>query len=92
MLTISIIFFEEPARADDVENVSYVERGFIRILAAAFQLPRFLIQKTLNGPPVLGTVDGAITGAFYTVAELSGGVFDIARGTVPYAKYLIFFA
>jgi len=91
MLAIAILFFETAARADDVENVSYVERGFVRILGAAFQLPRYLIQKTFNGPPILGTVDGVITGAFYTVSELTGGVFDIARGTIPYAKYLIFF-
>lgn len=79
------------AEAGDVENVSYVERGFIRILTAAFQIPRYLVYKTVNEPIGLGTIDGALTGTFYAVAELSGGLFDIVRGTVPYAKYLVFF-
>ena len=78
--------------AGDVQNINYIERGFSRILTAAFQLPIYLVQKTLSGPPLVGTLDGAVTGAFYTVSSVTGGVFDIARGAVPYGKYLIFFA
>ena len=76
--------------ADDVQNISYIERGFFRIFTAAFQLPRYLIHKTLTEPPLVGTLDGAVTGAFYTVSYVIGGAFDIARGAVPYAKYLVF--
>lgn len=78
--------------ASDVENINYIERGFFRIFTAAFQTPVYLIQKTLTGPPVIGTVDGVVTGTFYTLSSLMGGAFDIARGAVPYAKYAIFFA
>lgn len=77
--------------ADDVQNVNYVERGFFRIFTAAFQLPRYLVEKTLNEPPPFGTLDGALTGTYYTVSAVVGGAFDIVRGTLPYAKYLIFF-
>lgn len=89
----ALVFFTQisGAEAGDVENVSYVERGFIRILTAPFQIPRYLVSKTLNEPIGLGTIDGALTGTFYAVSELSGGLFDIVRGTVPYAKYLVFF-
>lgn len=93
-IIVGIIFFASPPNlyADDVQNINYVERGFLRILTAAFQLPIYLVQKTLAGPPIVGTVDGALTGAFYTISSVTGGAFDIARGAVPYAKYLIFFA
>jgi len=77
--------------AGDAQNISYMERGIYRILTAAFQLPRYLIQKTFTGPPILGTVDGALTGTFYTISSVMGGAFDIARGVVPYAKYMVFF-
>lgn len=89
--TLLFFFWLPASEAGDVENVSYVERGFVRILTAAFQIPRYLVYKTLNEPIVLGTVDGVLTGTYYAVAELSGGLFDIVRGTVPYAKYLLFF-
>lgn len=91
-LLVCILFFTSlpSLYADDVQNVSYIERGFFRIFTAAFQLPRYLIHKTLTGPPIVGTLDGAVTGAFYTVSSVVGGAFDIARGAAPYAKYLVF--
>lgn len=75
--------------ANDVQNINYMERGFFRILTAAFQLPRFLVYKTMSGPPLVGTVDGVLTGTFAMVSSLMGGVFDIAKGTVPYGKYAL---
>ena len=91
---LGIFFFGSPSSvcADDVQNINYLERGFFRIFTAAFQLPIYLIQKTLNGPPIVGTVDGALSGTFYTVSSVVGGTFDLARGAAPYAKYLIFLA
>ena len=86
-----LVLMLPPAYAGDVENVSYVERGVQRIFSAAFQLPIYLVKKTFNGPPLLGTLDGALSGTFYTVSSLIGGTFDVVRGTIPYAKYLVFF-
>ena len=74
------------------ENVDHLSNGFFRILTAAFQIPRYLLQKTLNEPIGLGTIDGALQGAYYAVAEVSGGALEMVRGAAPYAKYLIFFA
>ena len=88
-----IFFTPAPAvLADTNEDINYVSRGFFRILTAAFQLPRYLLDKTVNEPIGLGTIDGALSGTYYTVAELSGGAFDLLRGVAPYAKYLVFFA
>lgn len=91
---LEIIFLILPGRlyAGDVQNINYLERGFFRIFTAAFQLPIYLIQKTLNGPPIVGTIDGVLTGTFYTISSVTGGAFDLARGAIPYAKYLVFLA
>lgn len=93
-LVIGMIFFA-PAPAvwaDTNEDINYLSRGFFRILTAAFEFPRHLLYKTVNEPIVFGTIDGALSGTYYTVAELSGGAFDLLRGAAPYAKYLVFFA
>lgn len=77
--------------ADDVQNVNYVERGFYRILSGPFQLPKELLQRTFSGPLIVGTVDGALTGTVSALSSVMGGLFDIVRGTIPYAKYGPFF-
>lgn len=93
LLLFLFLFLTAPSCvwADDVQNINYIERGFNRILTGVFQLPVYLVRKTLAGPPVFGTLDGAVQGTFYTISTLTGGLFDIARGTVPYGKYMLFF-
>ena len=93
LLAVTLVFLipHPGLYADDDTNFAYISRGFFRILTAAFQIPRYLLYKTLSEPIGLGTVDGALTGAYYAVAELSGGALDIARGAAPYAKYMVFF-
>ena len=73
--------------ASDDSNFYHMSNGFLRILTAAFQIPRYLVYKTLTGPPGLGTIDGALSGTFYAVSQVSNGAFEMARGAVPYAKY-----
>lgn len=91
LLIFSLWTFPREVYAGDDENFSYIGRGFFRILTAAFQIPRYLLYKTVSEPIGLGTIDGVLTGAYYAVAEVSGGALDIARGVAPYAKYLVFF-
>ena len=77
--------------ADDVQNVNYVERGFYRILSGPFEIPKQLFQRTFNEPLLIGTVDGALTGTVSALSNVLGGLFDVVRGTLPYAKYGPFF-
>ena len=84
------LFFSGPTLyADDNSNFTYIGRGFSKILTAAFQVPRYLIEKTLREPVGLGTVDGALQGSYYAVASVLDGTLDIARGVIPYAKYAL---
>ena len=82
------LFFSDPTLyADDNSNFAYIGQGFAKILTAAFQVPRYLVEKTLGEPVGLGTVDGVLQGSYYAVASVLDGTLDIARGVVPYAKY-----
>ena len=89
ILFFLVFFFSRSLYADDDGNFSYINRGFYRILTAAFQIPIYLVEKTMSEPIGLGTVDGALQGAYYSVASLLGGTLDIARGVVPYGKYAL---
>ena len=90
LVALFLIFFSSPSLyAGDDQNFAYIGQGFSKILTAAFQVPRYLIQKTLGEPLGLGTVDGALQGTFYAVASILDGTMDIGRGVVPYAKYAL---
>lgn len=93
VISIAVLLFTppRPLYADDDANFAYIGRGLFRIVTAAFQVPQYLLEKTFSEPIGLGTVDGALTGTYYAVSEVLGGLVDIGRGTVPYAKYAVFF-
>ena len=60
--------------------------GIGRIVAGVFQLPLSTLVGTLSGPPVLGTVFGAVNGAIGTVTMVTGGVFEVAAAAIPWAR------
>ena len=60
--------------------------GVQKIVAGVFSIPVSTISGTFNGPPVLGTLLGAINGTINGVGLVLGGVFDIASDAIPIAK------
>lgn len=88
ILLISLSPFAE-AGYQDTNRFTY---GFQRLLLAPFQLPFRVLQGTLTGPPIVGTLGGVFTGTMSTVSNLVGGAFDMAASAAPYAKYAVFFA
>ena len=63
-----------------------IVRGLQEIVAAAFAVPLGVLQGTLSGPPVIGTLTGAVGGVFRTVTLVGGGVVDILSDAIPLAK------
>ena len=63
-----------------------IVRGVQRIVAGAFALPLNIIQGTFSGPPVVGTLMGAVNGTFQTVSLVTGGAFEMVAGAIPLAK------
>ena len=77
--------------AQGYQDTNRFTYGFQRVLAAPFQIPYQMLQGTLYGPPVVGTVGGVFSGTFRTISDLVGGTFDMVASLAPYAKYAIFF-
>lgn len=71
-----------PAHAEDVGGLL---GGVGDILGAAFSLPAGILQGTLGGPPILGTVGGALSGALNTVSLAVRGVLRLAGVAIPVA-------
>ena len=63
-----------------------IGRGIGCLIAVIFELPRSTLAGTLGGPPIVGTLVGALTGAVRTIGYLAQGTFEIAASAIPIAK------
>ena len=87
LIAFAFVPFAEAAY-QDTNRFTY---GFQRVLPAPFQIPVQMLQGTMYGPPITGTLGGIFGGVFSTVSNLVGGTFDMAASAAPYAKYAVFF-
>ena len=60
--------------------------GIGDIVQGAFALPIQVLAGTLNGPPIIGTVGGVLSGAMQTVTLTLRGVFRLATVAIPIAS------
>lgn len=73
--------------AEEYSDTSRFVQGFTKVVTAPFYAPVEIIQKSFTQVPPIGTINGAITGVYHTVATLMSGLFDMAGAAAPYAKY-----
>ena len=78
-LLVGFLLFAPPAQEDII-------RGLQKIVSGVFQLPLSTLAGTFSGPPIVGTVVGALSGAFNGVGLVASGVLDLAASAVPIVK------
>ena len=78
-VSASLLLIAPPAQAGLVE-------GLQKVVAGVFAVPVSTLAGTFIGPPILGTVFGAVSGAVNGVGLVVSGVFDVAMSAVPIAK------
>ena len=61
-------------------------RGLQEVIGGVLQVPLSTLTGTFSGPPVLGTILGALSGVVHGVGMVAMGAFDIAASAVPIAK------
>jgi len=71
-----------PAHAEEVGGLI---GGVGDIIGAAFSLPAGILQGTLSGPPSIGTLGGALSGALNTMSLALRGVLRLAGVAIPMA-------
>jgi len=78
-----------PAQPVSADALGDLVGGLGQLLIGAFAIPVEAIQGTLNGPPILGTIGGILSGTVHTVGSTLGGVLQIAKSVVPLATSLV---
>ena len=61
-------------------------RGLGRVIGGVFAIPISVLAGTMSGPPIIGTLAGAIGGTFNGVGMVLGGLLDVASSAIPLAK------
>jgi hypothetical protein len=71
-------------------NPAYAEAGLVRgvqeIVSGVFQVPLSILGGTLGGPPVIGTVFGAVNGVLGGAGLVTSGALNVVGGTLGLAK------
>jgi len=60
--------------------------GIQKVIAGVLQPPLSTLVGTFSGPPILGTLLGAVNGTFRGVGLVAGGALELAMGGVAVAK------
>ncbi len=63
-----------------------VFRGIAKILGGVFQVPASILSGTFTGPPIVGTVFGAVNGAVGGLGMVASGLLDLASSAFGIAK------
>ncbi len=56
------------------------------MVAGVLQVPVSLIVGTFSGPPIIGTLFGAVNGAIKGVGMVAGGVLELGMDGIGLAK------
>ena len=79
---VGLLLFQPAVWADVAGEVV---GGFTDLLTGIFAIPMGILQGTMSGPPIVGTVAGALTGTFHALSSTLGGVYRLIRAAVPVA-------
>ena len=79
---VGLLLFQPAVRADVGGDVL---GGFTDLLTGLFAIPMGILQGTMSGPPIVGTVAGALTGTFHAIGSTLGGVYRLIRAAIPIA-------
>lgn len=79
---LGALILAAPAYAGNLAN------GLVDVISGPLELPKQIIVGTLTGPPIIGTLAGAVTGAFAAIGTTLRGVAEVAAGSVSLGSSL----
>jgi len=78
-LAVLFLICPHPAYANPVSAVS-------KVVAGVLQVPVSLIVGTFSGPPIIGTLLGAVNGTIRGVGMVASGVLELGMDGIGLAK------
>ena len=81
---VAILFLAAPAPSSEA-SVGGMLRGLGNIVGGILTVPVQTLQGTFGGPPLLGTVQGLVSGTVTGVGRTVSGAFQLIGGSVDTA-------
>ncbi len=75
----AVVYAESPK-----ENPSFLHGMAQMVDGIVFELPKNILDGTLTGPPVAGTLIGALGGTARALQKTAAGFFEAAAGFDPW--------
>ena len=60
--------------------------GIAKVITGVFTLPLSILSGTVHGPPIIGTLAGALNGTVQGVGLVLSGAVDLVQAAVPIAQ------
>ena len=76
--------FASPAAAETQSDPSFLHGVGQVIAGVLFELPKTVLDATLTGPPVAGTLVGVLAGTARALQTTAAGVVEMAAGFNPW--------
>ena len=90
LLVIAPAVFLAPSMAE-----AGIVSGVTKVVMGVLGIPMSILAGTLSGPPIIGTLAGALSGTAQGVGLVLSGAVDLAAAAIPLAKaaapYVFFF-
>lgn len=82
---MALLVIARPASAAEApRDPSFLHGAGAVVHGLIFEFPMTVIDGTLNGPPVAGTVVGAIAGVPKALQQVAAGIAEMAQGFDPW--------
>ena len=79
VIAVLLAVHPHPAQANPISAVS-------KVVAGVLQVPISIIVGTFSGPPIVGTLLGAVNGTIQGVGMVASGVLELGMDGVGLAK------
>ncbi len=61
-------------------------RGLLRIVGGVMAIPTSTLAGTFSGPPIVGTLVGALSGTLNGIGMVAGGALETLISAIPFAE------
>ena len=80
-LMIGMFLATPVVSAEEAASQPSAKRGFIRVVnGLVLEWPKTIVESTKQGPPIVGTMVGAVAGFSRAVVEVVEGTVEMAGG------------